>query len=63
MGNQICNTENLRDHFAGLAMKSLLDKALLTRVVGVNNFEYTISKEAYQIADAMMKERGCGQDQ
>ena len=37
----------LRDHFAGLAMQA----------IGVNNSNKWIANRAYEIADAMLKER------
>lgn len=49
----------LRDYFAGKAMAALINGRLVqkTGVVGVNNFEHGIAKEAYQCADAMLVER------
>ena len=46
----------LRDYFAAKAMQSLL--VTINGVVGTNVYEHRLSKEAYKLADAMLKARG-----
>ena len=43
---------SLRDHFAGLAMQGM---------VATSNNMNTIAQSAYDMADAMLKERGVGE--
>ena len=45
----------LRDYFAAKAMQSLL--VTINGVVGTNVYEHRLSKEAYKLADAMLKAR------
>ena len=49
------NTISLRDHFAGLAMQSLLTKASIT--VGSDS----VAMAAYHVAHQMLKERSRGE--
>ena len=47
-----------REHFAGLAMQSLIAGMLYQKsgVIGVNNCEHRLAKDAIQAADALLKE-------
>jgi hypothetical protein len=45
----------LRDYFAAKAMQSLL--VTINGVVGTNVYEHRLSKDAYKLADAMLKAR------
>lgn len=47
----------LRDYFAAKAMQSLIDASRYSGVIGVNNYEHTLSALAYKVADAMLKAR------
>lgn len=53
---QLLETMDLRDYFAAKAMQGIMNSARYTPV-GINRYEYTTAKQAYQMADAMLEAR------
>lgn len=47
----------LRDYFAANAMQAIMGSDRYIGVVGVNNYAQNASKDAYRMADAMLKAR------
>lgn len=47
----------LRDYFAAKAMLAIMGSDRYTGVVGVNNYVQSVSRDAYTMADAMLKGR------
>lgn len=47
----------LRDYFAAKAMQAIMGSDRYIGVVGVNNYAQNASKDAYAMADAMMRAR------
>lgn len=50
-------TITLRDQFAMAALTGILACSKTVGMIGCNAFEHIISKEAYQAADAMLRQR------
>ena len=48
----------LRDYFAAKAMEALMTSDKYGGIVGINNYEHNRAKDAYMVADAMLKARG-----
>jgi hypothetical protein len=47
----------LRDYFAAKALESILYMDRGSGIIGVNNHEHYCAKDAYRVADAMLKAR------
>ena len=47
----------LRDYFAAKAMQALMTSDKYGGIVGINNYEHNRAKDAYKVADAMLKAR------
>lgn len=47
----------LRDYFAAKAMQALITCGKYNGIVGVNNYEINRAKDAYAVADALLKAR------
>lgn len=48
---------SLRDYFAAKAMEALMTSDKYGGIVGINNYEHNRAKDAYMVADAMLKAR------
>ena len=48
---------DLRDYFAAKAMQAIMGSDRYIGVIGVNNYTQNLSKDAYKMADAMLRER------
>jgi hypothetical protein len=47
----------LRDYFAAKAMQGMMTSDRYTGIIGVNNYQHNLAKQAYQMADAMLQAR------
>ena len=47
----------LRDYFAAKAMQAILSSDRYLGLIGINRFEQRTAKDAYEMADSMMKAR------
>ena len=47
----------LRDYFAAKVMQGIITAGKYGGVIGVNGYEFSLAKMAYEVADAMIAER------
>ena len=53
-----CDGMTLRDYFAAKAMQAILSSDRYHGLIGANRYEQRTAKDAYAVADAMLRARG-----
>jgi hypothetical protein len=57
LGQHQAEGMTLRDYFAAKAMQSIMASDRYMGVIGVNRYQHRTAEDAYQMADAMLKQR------